>query len=472
MRNRVLLALLPALLLAACDVAPPYEVPRSVAPAVAYRELGPWTPAAPADAAPRGRWWTVIADADLDRLEDRLEQASPRLAAALARYEQAAARASRARAALYPSLDAGVNVERSHYPEIPNHDLTLGGVAGYEVDLWGRVRNLVSAARSEASASAADTASVRLSLQAELAEDYLSLRGYDARIDVLRQTDEAYSAALKLTETRFDGGASSEIDVGRAKTQLADVQAQFEQATASRALLEHAIAILIGESPSSFTVPASSILIDAPHVPVDAPSILLERRPDIAAAERRVAEANAEVGVARAAYFPTVSLNAAGGLETLGGVSAASEGYWALGPLSVSLPVFDAGRRKAEVARARAAFDEAAADYRQTVLTAFQQVEDELVLANRLARAEARQQEAVSSAVETDRLANRRYMEGAADYLEVVTAQTAELQARQSDIQIRTERLVASIDLVRSLGGAWSAPAAAGSAPMRTSLGD
>ena len=428
MRSRWLfaLALLPAL--AGCDLAPPYVTPPSVTPTAAYRETGPWTPAEPADAASRGRWWTVVADADLDRLEDRIEQASPRLVAALARYEQASALANRARANLYPSLGVGGDVEHSNYPQIPNHDLILGGVAGYELDLWGRVRNQVGAARLEAEASAADTASIRLSLQAELAEDYLSLRGYDARIDVLRQTDAAYTAALKLTQRRFDGGASSEIDVGRAKTQLADVQAQYEQAGASRALLEHAIGILVGESPSTFTLPAESALVDPPHVPLDAPSVLLERRPDIAAA----------------------------GLKTLGAVSAESAGYWALGPLAVSLPVFDGGRRKANLALSRAAFDEAAADYRQTVLDAFRQVEDELALANRLARAEAKQQDAVSAAVETDRLANRRYMEGAADYLEVVTAQTAELQARQADIQIRTQRLIASIDLVRALGGAWS----------------
>jgi len=466
----IALAVLPTL--AGCDLAPPYAVPASVTPTAAYREVGPWTPAAPADASARGRWWTVVEDADLDHLEDRVEQSSPRLAAALARYEQASALAGRARADLYPTLSAGLDVGRSFYPGITNHDLILGAAAGYEVDLWGRVRNQVGAARLEAEASAADTASIRLSLQAELADDYLSLRGLDAQIDVLRQTDEAYTEALKLTQRRFDGGASSEIDVGRAKTQLADVEAQYEQAGASRALLEHAIGILVGESPSTFTLPAQSALIDPPHVPIAAPSALLERRPDVAAAERRVAEANARIGVARAAYYPSITLNAAGGLESLGSVGAASAGYWALGPLAISLPVFDGGRRKANLALSRAAFDEVAADYRQTVLDAFRQVEDELALANRLARAEAKQQDAVSAAVETDRLANRRYMEGAADYLEVVTAQTAELQARQTDIQIRTQRLMAGIDLVRALGGGWTpAGGVAGAVSAKPSSG-
>ena len=442
--------------LAGCDLASPYQTPPSVQPTAQYREVGPWTPAVPADSVSRGRWWSVVADADLDALEDRLEQASPRLAAALARYEQAAALARRARADLFPTVGVGAEVESSHYPSVPNHDLSYGAdVASYEVDLWGRVRNLVNAAKAEAQASAGDTAAVRLSLQAELADDYLSLRGDDARIDTLRQTIDAYTAALKLTQARFDGGASSEIDVGRAKTQLADAEAQYEQAIADRGLLEHAIAILVGVSPSTFTVAAKSALIDPPHVPIDAPSLLLQRRPDIAAAERRVYEANVRIGVARAAFYPSVTLTAAGGLETIGSITSQSSGYWAFGPLGFTLPIFDAGRRRAELDRSRAALDEVAADYRQTVLQAFQQVEDQLTLANRLARAEAKQQDAVSAATETDRLANRRYMEGASDYLEVVTAQTAELQARQTDIQIRTQRLISSIDLVRALGGGW-----------------
>ncbi|MGC1301331.1 MAG: efflux transporter outer membrane subunit, partial [Caulobacteraceae bacterium] len=258
------------------------------------------------------------------------------------------------------------------------------------------------------------------------------------------------------------GGASSELDVGRARTQLGDVKAQYEQTIASRALVEHAIAVLIGQSASSFSIASQSTQADPPHVPVDAPSLLLQRRPDIAAAERRVAEANANIGVFRAALYPQLTLSASGGYETigpaLGPAIKSAAGYWAIGPATSLQPLFDAGRRKSDVVRAKAAFQEAAANYRQIVLTAFQQVEDELTLANRLANAEARQQEAVDAAVETTSLATQLYIEGADDYLEVVTAQTAQLQAQQSDVQIRTQRLVASIDLVRALGGGWTPP--------------
>ena len=449
-------ALLAGSVLAGCNLAPPYQPPTTTPPAAEYKEGGPWTPAAPADTAARGHWWAVIPDPQLDALETTLDQQAPSLQAALARYDQAVDLARKARAGLVPEFDANGAVSHQSYPGLPEHDITLGGTASYELDLWGHVRNQVAAARAEAQASAADAAGIKLSLEAQLADDYLNLRGMDAQIDVLRQTTEAFKQALDLTQSRYDGGASSELDLDRAKTQLGDVQAEYEQTQASRALLEHAIAALIGEQPSRFSIAAQSTQADAPHVPVNAPSELLQRRPDIAAAERRVNEANANVGVARAAMYPTVTLSGAGGFETLGEAAHAAAGYWAAGPAFAVLPLFDGGRRHAEVARARSAFDEAAADYRQTVLDAFRQVEDELTLANRLAVAETRQQEAVDAAVQTTKLATQRYTEGAADYLDVVTAQTAELQAQQSDVTLRTQRLVASIDLVRSLGGGWA----------------
>jgi outer membrane protein, multidrug efflux system len=450
-------ALLAGSVLAGCDLAPKYQPPTVTAPAPEFKEGGPWTPADPADAAPRGHWWAVIPDPKLDELETMLDQQAPSLQAALARYDQAVDLARKARAGLVPEFDANGSVSHQHYPSTPEHDISLGGTVSYELDLWGHVRNQVAAARAEAQASAADAAAIKLSLEAELADDYLNLRGLDAQVDVLRQTTEAYKQALDLTQQRFDGGASSEVDLDRAKTQFGDVQAQYEQTQASRALLEHAIAALVGEQPSRFSVAVQTTQAEAPHVPVSAPSELLQRRPDVAAAERRVKEANANIGVARAAMYPTVTLSGAGGFETIGEAAHAAAGYWAAGPAFAVLPLFDGGRRHADVARARSAFDEAAATYRQTVLDAFRQVEDELTLANRLAVAEARQQEAVDAAVQTDKLATQRYTEGAADYLDVVTAQTAELQARQSDVQIRTQRLVASIDLVRSLGGGWTA---------------
>jgi NodT family efflux transporter outer membrane factor (OMF) lipoprotein len=457
MRKAVPLSVLLAGLLCGCaNLAPAYVVPASVTPTEAYRDVGPWTPADPADATPRGDWWSVIDDPQLDALEGRIEHDNPTLAAALARYDEATALAKRAGASLLPELDLGGDAQHARSPGVAEHDFTLGASVGYELDLWGRVRNLVAASRYEAQASAADLASIRLSLQAQLADDYLNLRGADAQIDVLRQTIDDYSQALSLTTQRYEGGASSEVDVGRAKTQLGDVQAQYEQTAANRALLEHAIAVLVGESASRFTVAVQTTQAAPPHVPVEAPSSLLQRRPDIAAAERRVAAANATIGVYRAALYPTVVLGGSGGYEAIGSALHAAAGYWAVGPASLSLPLFDGGRRHEDVVRARAAFTEAAADYRQTVLDAFRQVEDELVLANRLAVAEARQQEAVDAAVQTTDLAKRLYVEGASGYIEVVTAQTAELQAQQSDIQIRTQRLVASIDLVRALGGGWT----------------
>ena len=447
--------------LAGCNLAPPYRVPVTPGPTASYRETGPWTPAAPSDAAPRGRWWAVIVDPELDRLEDRLDSDNPGLAAALARYEQSKAVATRARASLFPELDVGGSAQDAHYPSLPASYASAGGSLGYELDLWGRVRNQVAAAKAETQASAADAAAVRLSLEALLAETYLGLRGDDAEIDVLAQTETAYRQALDLTLARFDGGAASEQDVSRAKTQLGDVQSQLAQARASRALLEHAIAALVGASASRFEIAARPVQAAPPEVPVGEPSALLQRRPDIAAAERRVASANAEIGVYRAALYPTVTLSAAGGYDSSGVLAATAASYWAAGPATALLPVFDAGRRRADVTRARAAFDEAAATYRQTVLEAFRQVEDELALANRLANAEARQEEAVDAARDTDQIALNRYTEGAADYLEVVTAQAAELDARREDVQLRTRRLIASIDLVRALGGGWSARASA-----------
>jgi NodT family efflux transporter outer membrane factor (OMF) lipoprotein len=451
----LLVPLLAAGLLAGCNLAPPYAAPTITAPPPVYRDVGPWTPASPADAAPRDHWWSVIDDPQLDALEDRLDHDSPTLAAALARYDQATAMVKRAKASLYPEIDAGAAASKPSNPGL-QYPYMLGGSLSYEVDLWGRVRNMIAASKAEARATAADAASIRLSLQAEVAEDYLEMRGMDALIDVLAKTTDDYKQALDLTQQRYGGGASSELDVSQAKTQLGDVQAQYEQAVASRGLLEHAIAALVGEQASTFSIAPVATQAPAPRVPVEAPSRLLQRRPDIAAAERRVAEANANIGIYRAALYPTIMLGSSAGYEQVTGLLNETTDYWAAGPASATMPLFDGGRRHADVTRARAAFKEAAAFYRQTVLDSFRQVEDELILTNRLATAEARQQEALDAAVTSEQIATRLYTEGATDYLTVVTAQTAELAARQADVQIRTQRLVASIDLVRALGGGWT----------------
>lgn len=461
MRTRKPAALLASLSLTACNLAPAYTPPTaaSVAAPVAFRDGGNWTPAAPADDAPRGNWWQVIADPQLDALEQKIEAASPQLAAALARYDQARGYARQARSGLFPQIDANGSAERGRdQTHGQQHEFTIGGALSYEVDLWGRVRNQVRAGRADVEASAADLASVRLSLQAELADDYIQLRGLDAQVAVLEATVVAFGKALKLNEARHDGGASSGVDVGRARTQLSAAQAQLDQAHADRALMEHAIAALVGEPASTFTIAAAPTLADPPVVPVAAPSLLLQRRPDIASAERRMAAANARVGVAKAAMFPSLTLGASGGFDTTGGaLFSAATGFWALGPAMALLSVFDGGKRKGQLQVARGEFDETAANYRQTVLTAFREVEDQMALANRLASAEQNQQDAVTAAAQTNRLASIRYREGAASYLEVVTAQTAELDARRLAIDLRSRRLQASVNLIRALGGGWSA---------------
>ena len=463
-------SLLLATSLGACSLAPAYKVP-ATPPAGdpqmngAYHETGAWTPAAPADAVARGPWWRVFNDPALDALEQRIDTGNAQLAIAVAQYDEASALFGQARAGLFPTLAATGFASRTDDPrngQLNNN--SLGLTAGYEVDLWGRVRNLVAAGKAEAQASAADLANVHLSLQALLAETYFNLRGADAQIALLQQTSDDYQKALDLTNDRFKGGASAEADVGRAKAQLEATLAQLEQERASRALLEHALAVLVGESASTFrmaavTTQVDDLLNDVPQIPVDAPSQLLQRRPDIAAAERRVYEANAKIGVARAAFYPDITLAAGGGTEEYVGKTGS---FWALGPASINLPLFDGGERSAGVKGARAEFEAAAAQYRQTVLVAFQNVEDELAQANRLAMAQQHQDEAVKAAGETDRLSMIQYREGAASYLDVVTAQTTALQARSAALTIHTQRLLAGVDLIRALGGSWQGPAKAG----------
>lgn len=462
MLRRAALAGVAALALGACNMAPDYAVPQTPAAPVAFKETGIWTPAAPADTAARGHWWQVVDDPRLDALELRLDAESPRLAAAVARYDQARALAGRARADLFPQIGAGADATRAR--TISNvsgdfydyHRYNVGAAASYEADVWGRVRNQVTARGAEAEASAADLAAMRLGLQADLAVNYFRLRGLDAEIRLLEESIENFARALELTQTRFEGGIASELDVGRAGTQLHSARSELEQRQADRALLEHAIAALVGEHPSRFAIAPVAELAAPPSVPVEAPATLLQRRPDVAAAERRVAAANAGIGAARAAFFPAITLNASGGsASNAGDLLSAGTGVWALGPASALLAVFDGGRRKADVDRARAEFEEAAAQYRQTALNAFSDVEDQLTLVNRLAEASDRQAEAIKAAESTNLLADIQYREGAIDYLSVVTAQTAELQARRVGIALTARRLAASVDLVRALGGPW-----------------
>jgi len=457
-----------ALVLAGCSFAPAYAPPPVDTPA-AFKESGPMTPAAPTDAAVRRDWWAVYGDTELDGLEADLGKGNVSLASAVARYDQARALAAQAGAGLLPEIDATgalqANRQSKNRPlRLPagagpnNYDNDqLGAAVNYELDLWGRIRNLIAAGKAQAQASAADLRGVELGLQAQLADDYMALRGADAELRLLNDTVTAYDRAYRLTRDRHQGGAASGLDEGRAETQLRTARAQIPDVKAQRALYEHAIAVLVGKPASAFAIPVADAAPAPPMTPATAPSALLQRRPDVAAAERRAAAANAQIGVAKAAYFPTITLGLSGGLQDAGGVNLlqAPNSYWTLGPGLVG-PLFDGGRRKAQVRFTEAQFAQAAADYRQTVLAAFQNVEDQLALNNQLADEAGEQALAVRAAEKTQDLALTRYQLGAADFLEVVTAQAAALQLEQSALTVRTRRLQASVDLVRALGGGWS----------------
>ncbi|MBV8681460.1 MAG: efflux transporter outer membrane subunit [Caulobacteraceae bacterium] len=456
--------------LAACNFAPAYQKPQLPTPTPqAFKEMGPWTPAVPADDAPRDNWWLVYGDTRLNDLEAQLLSSNPDLAAAVHRYDEARAYESQAASAQYPQVGsqayATANKQsqgrplrlqggKTHYA-----DNLIGGSASYELDIWGRVRNLVAAGKAEAQASRADVGTVRLMLQAELADDYLNLRGLDAQEDLLRRTVVDYQTALNLTQDRFNGGADPELYVEEAKTQLQTAEAQETDVKAQRALMEHAIAVLVGVPASSFTLASTTTLPAPVTVPVSTPSLLLERRPDVAAAERRVFAANRQIGVTRAAFFPSINLQAGGGFENAGGTNllSASNSFWTLGP-QLALSIFDGGYRRAKVNEAKAQLNQAGDAYKSTVLTAFQEVEDNLALCNELA-VEAKQQDAaVVSAQASVSLALFRYEQGATTYLDVVTAQNLELTAERADLEVATRRLVASVDLVRALGGDWQGP--------------
>jgi multidrug efflux system outer membrane protein len=450
-----------ALSLAGCSLAPPYSVPPSpIAPA--YKELGPWQPAM-TDVAPAGPWWQAFDDATLSGLEARIEQGNPSLAAAIARYDQARGLLRETQGAQYPSVSLGASGDRARVsadrPLSPGsaatyNDLRVGASLSYEIDLFGRVRNSVRANAAAAQASADDVAGIRLGLQATLADNYFQMRGLDARIVLLRETVTAFKRAFDLTDTRHSGGIASGIDVSRAAALLSSARAELASVSADRAAFEHAIASLVGESPSTFALPVADLQRRPPAIPVGVPSTLLQRRPDIVAAERRVAAANARIGVARAALFPALTLGGSGGFEgNDGGILGASNSFWALGPLAAALTIFDGGARAARVRITRAQYDEAAATYRATVLAAFREVEDDLARARSLADQETQQRAATSAAERTRDLALIRYRDGASDYLEVVTAQTAALDAQRALLGVESLRLRIAVDTIRAIGG-------------------
>ena len=456
------------LVLSGCAVGPRYSRPATVTPPE-YKELPPnWKTAQPSDQLAKGKWWEIFQDPQLSALEEQINISNQTLKAAQAQYEQARAIVRINRSDQFPTVSAGVTATRNHQsvnrpngrlaPSNSYTDLQLPVDASYEADVWGRVRRAVQAARANAQASAADLESVSLSLHAELASDYFLLRSLDAEFQLLNSTVAAYEKALQLTQNRYSGGVVSQVDVAQAQTQLETTRAQATDIGVQRSQLEHAIAVLTGQSASAFSVAVTPLANVPPMVPAGLPSDLLERRPDIAGNERRMAAANAQIGVAQAAYYPTITLSAAGGFEgsSITNWFNGPSGFIAAGASALET-VFDAGRRHAITDEAKAAFDQSVANYHETVLTAFEEVEDSLA-ALRLLEEEARTQDAaVSAAQHSLELSINRYKGGVATYLEVITAQSTALTDQRTAVEISGRRMLASVSLIRALGGGWNA---------------
>ena len=461
---RILTSMLLASFVAGCAFTPAYERPATPAPA-AFKELTGWAPAAPADALERGPWWNLFTDPVLDGLMRQVEVSNQNVAAAVAAYGQARAIVAGQRAALFPTvtLDAGANRAGSGTGSATvggrttnNYRLSIG--SSWEPDVWGRLRAGVAVAQANAQASAADLASARLSAQGELATDYFTLRSVDAQRALLASTIEGYQRVLKITQNRFDVGIVPHSDVYQAQTQLANAQSDDLALARQRAQLEHAIAVLIGKAPAEFTLAAAQWSVTVPDVPVGVPSTLLERRPDIAAAERAVAAANAQIGIVRAAYFPQIGLSASYGTSAsaIADVLKASSAAWALG-LAATETIFNGGANRAAVQGANAAREQAVARYRQTVLTAFADVEDQLAATRILAQQQEYERVAAEAAGKVEEQVLNRYKAGQVDYSQVVQAQVTALSARRSLVQAQANRQATAVALIQSLGGGWHA---------------
>jgi len=433
----------------------------------AYKEVGDWKPAQPNDQNLGGAWWTIFQDPQLDALEQQINVGNQNLKAAEAQFRQARAALRYNRADYYPTLTVGASASRqrisgrrppatSIFDGITYNDFVMPFSVSYQVDVWGRIRKNVESYREQAQASAADLATVNLSMHADLAIDYFQARSLDAQEQLLNSTVKQYEQALDLNQSRFAGGIASEVEVEQAKTQLQTTRAAAIDVGVLRAQYEHAVAILIGKPPAEFSLPPLPLTAPPPHVPVSVPSELLERRPDIAAAERRVASANAQIGVARSAYYPLINLTGSGGFESsaittlLNGPS----GLWSIG-LSAVGTIFDGGRRRALNDQARAAYDFQVAAYRENVLTGFQQVEDNLAAVRILENEANVQDEAVAAARRSLDLSTTRYKGGVTSYLEVITAQSAALSDEVTAVNILGRRMASTVLLIQALGGGW-----------------
>ena len=470
--NAMTLSLVAAtMLLSGCSVGPDYVRPAVETPA-AYREAGAWKPAQPRDDADRGKWWEVFNDPLLNRLLEQIDVSNQNLARAEAQYRQALALVQEARAGYFPSVTGGVSSTRSRASAttiatpsvtpvsrgvVTNHNLPFQ--ASWAPDVWGNIRRAVEANEAGAQASAGDLATARLAAQAALAQSYFQLRGLDAEQLLLEETVAALAKSLKLVQNQYAAGVVAKADVVQAQTQIKSTQAQAIDVGAQRAQIEHAIALLIGKPPSELSIARQPLEAAVPPAPFGLPSELIERRPDIAAAERRMAQANAQIGVAKAAYFPALTLSAAAGYQSASMADwlTAPSRFWSFGP-AIAQSLLDGGLRRSQTAQAIAAYDVSVAAYREIVLTGFQQVEDSLATLRILEQEAEVQGEAVKLAEQALALALNQYKAGTVNYLTVVVIQAAALANQRTAVDILSRRMSASVQLVTALGGGWTPP--------------
>jgi NodT family efflux transporter outer membrane factor (OMF) lipoprotein len=444
-----------------CAVGPDYQRPSAASPEV-YKEAQNWVAAAPADALDRGPWWMLFDDPVLNALAVRVDVSNQNVAAAIATYAQARALVSQQRAALFPVVVLNAGGARSgggssgagSVRNAGNYQASIGG--NWEPDVWGRLSRTVNSAGANFQASAADLASARLSAQGELAINYFSLRQTDAQQALLGSTIAGYQRTLQITQNRYAAGIAAKTDVLQAQTQLANAQAEELGLARQRAQLEHAIAVLVGDAPANFSLVSAPWEATVPEIPLGVPSTLLQRRPDIASAERLVAAANEQIGIAQSAFYPSLNLNASygSGASRVADLFSASSSVWSLG-LSAAQAIFNAGATRARVAGAQAAHEAAVARYRQTVLTAFQDVEDQLASTRVLAQQLELRRQASQAADEAETQVLNRYRAGQVNYTEVVAAQATALSARRALVQLQADRQTTAVALIQSLGGGW-----------------
>jgi NodT family efflux transporter outer membrane factor (OMF) lipoprotein len=466
-------------MLAGCSVGPKYNR-AAVATPPGYKEMAggndQWKVASPDDGVLKGKWWELFGDPPLNKLEEMVSVSNQNVKQAEAQFREARALVALNRAGYFPTIGTSPSITNSHASvtgrSATTSTFSLPFSASWEPDLWGRVRLSVENATASAQASAADLENVRLSMQSTLAVDYFNLLGLDMQTALLKDTLDAYDKALQLTINRFNGGVASKADVAQARTQLETTRAEMTDLGVSRAQFEHAIAVLTGQPPASLTLAPGKIDGPPPPIPAGLPSQLLERRPDIAAAERQMAAANAEIGLARAAYYPTLTLSASAGLQAGNIASFFSwpARFWSVGP-SLSQTLFDFGRRRAQLQQSEAAYDATVAGYRQTTLSGFQEVEDNLAALRILAQEADQLDVAVKAAEESLRLEIDRYKGGTDSYLNVITTQTIALGDERSAVQLLSRRMVAAVQLISALGGGWNASTLPGPADLKSAAG-